>query len=564
MELRSNRVVLSWRATIGQCSIRTEVSEGSTDSQEWANLEEDTSRRRGAKPAVRVSAVEVFQVDHVELQTCRGCPQCLHEEQTCEEAEEEAKEHYYGPRCWRPVYEGPDCCCEVDLGHGNALHYFRLLVRARLPPPEERGYMRPKNVSFEAGKRRTTNAFGGERVDRRLEGTSSSNQTLPHKWRRRRRGQQQPEVVVAYLSDSDEAIHSVGIGGYSRENGSDVGSGRGRGTGGVAQGGEPTRTAGDRVQWFASDSVFVDSRPPPVTIHGIGTALVLTWPGVAGLSGAEEVSYILEQWSHAATCTISPPSKAVEYRTAAAADGDSAEYEPGQISPFEQNSRQRQRRRHHPYHLTPPKHVEAKDVFSVGTRCWFMPTRLQTGKRYWYRLRLIHEGGKSVGGPWVSHLTCVTPPRCVEVGSRGLVLALPRAIDKVVSPASRNDGEMGGGAGGHARSKSSSGGDQLQTEQYQYSPNVGDNTEGLTAHELTRKEGGGDTVHTDGQGSEAGQGDRGEARDQENCEEEPEIPMVWYTLEGLTKTTGWIVLYRGPAPEIIVVVSEREVSVGTE
>lgn len=548
--LSSNRVVLSWRATIGQCSIRTEVPEGSTDSQEWANLEEDTSRNRGAKPAVRASAVEVFEVDHVELQTCRGCPQCLHGEENGEEVQEEAEEHSYGLGCWRPVYQGPDSRCQVDLGQGNALHYFRLLVRARLPPPEHRGCMRPKHASliaFEAGTGQASEKLGGGSGDGRFEGISSSNQTSPHRWRRRQTNQQQPGLVVCSLSDSDEATHFIGIGGFSHEDGSDVDPSPGR----VTQGGEPTTTAGDPVQWFASDAVFVDSRPPPVTLRGIGTALVLTWPGVAGISGAEEVSYILEQWSHAATCTISPPSKVIEHRAVAAATGTSAVHEPDQTSPFQHAGRQRQHRRRHPHHPTPPKYVEAKEVFSVGTRCWFMPISLKTGKRYWYRLRLIHEGGKGVGGPWVSHFTCVAPPRCVDVGSRGLVLALPRAIDEVVSPALRNDGETGGAAGGHARSKKSSGDEQLQAEQN--SATMGGNAGS------TRKEGGGYAVHTGGEASEAGQVDGRGARGEETCEEEPKIPMVWYTLEGLTRTSGWAVLYRGPAPEVIVEVRERKV-----
>lgn len=545
MELSSSRVVLSWRATIGQCSIRTEVPEGSTNSQEWANLEEEASRHRGAKPAARASAVDVFEVDHVELQTCRGCPQCLHGKEYGEEAEEEVLEHRYGRRCWRPIYQGPDCSCEVDLGQGNALHFFRLLVRARLPPPEQRGYMRPKHASsigIEAGKGRAFEDPGGDRGGGRFGDISSSNQTSTRRRRRRRRGQQQPGVGVASRSDSDEATQFVGVVGYPRKD--DPGATPSRGTGGVTQGGETTTTTGERVQWFASDSVFVESRPPPVTLHGIGTALVLTWPGVTGLSGAEEVSYILEQWSHAATCATSPPSKSIEHRAGAAgagaADGAITEYEPDETNPFEHNSRQRKRRQRHPHHPAPPKHVEAKEVFSVGTRCWFMPTHLQTGKRYWYRLRLIHEGGKGVGGPWVSHRTCVAPPRCIEVGSRSLVLALPRAIDQVISPPLRNDGSTGGAAGGHAFSRTSSGDEQLQTE-----------------HNSARKDGGGNTVHTDGQGSEAGEGDGGGGREQEKCEEEPEASMVWYTLEGLTRTSGWNVLYRGPAPEVIVEVRER-------
>lgn len=551
MELSSNRVVLSWRATTGQCSIRTEVPEGSTDSQEWVNLEEDTSRhRRGAKPAVRASAVEVYEVDHVELQTCRGCPQCLHGEEHGEEAEEEAMEHRYGLGCWRPVYQGPDCRCEVDLGQGNALHYFRLLVRARLPPPEQRGYMRPKHtglIGFEDGKDRAYEELGGGgRGGGRFKDISSSKHTSPHRWRRRRRGQQQPGVGIASLSDSDEAPHLAGLGDSSRDDdSSDAFPNRERDTGGVTQGGEPTALRGNRVQWFASDSVFVDSRPPPVTLHGIGTVLVLTWPGIAGLSGGEGVSYILEQWSHAATCTIPPPSKAIEHRAAAGAAGavgGNTEYGPDQMNQLEHSGRQRQRRRHHLHHPQPPRHVEAKEAFSVGTRCWFMPIGLQAGKRYWYRLRLIHEAGKGVGGPWVSHLTCVAPPRCVGVGSRSLVLALPRVIDEVVPPAPRNYRSRGDAEGRSASSKNC-GGDEPQQEEH---------------NSATVEDGGGSTEHRDSQDSERRQGEGGGTREKKQTETEPETPMVWYTLEGLTRTSGWSVLYRGPSPEVVVEVRKRK------
>lgn len=189
-----------------------------------------------------------------------------------------------------------------------------------------------------------------------------------------------------------------------------------------------------------------------------------------------------------------------------------------------------------------------------------MPTHLQTGKRYWYRLRLIHEGGKSVGGPWVSHLTCVVPPRCVEVGSRSLVLALPRAIDEVVSPKLIKDGEMARASGGRRCSRNHTGDEQQPTEQT--SATAGDNTEDLAANELIRKEGSEKTVHMDGKGDEASEarhGDSGGWREQDSCEEEPETPMLWYTLEGLTRMSGWSVLYRGSSPEVIVEARESKV-----
>lgn len=486
VELSSNRVVLSWRATVGQCSIRTAISEGSTDSLQWANLEEDAKRytdrkEQGAARCVvsaeKASTVEVFEVDHIELQTCSGCPRCICGEEDGEEEKEE-EEHRCGLDCWRPVYEGPDSRCQVNLGRGNAIHYFRLVVRATLPPPTRRGYMRPKLtrlVSTEAG----TSCETGIEL---FEVLSSPDRASPTRRRRRQRNQHQPEVVIASCSVSNEnspaSISDVARSPSRKRAGAEVPA--------ATPSVENTITAaGDNVLWFASDSVFVDGRPPPITLHGIGTALVLTWPSYAGLSGAEQVSYILEQWSHGVGSSTSPRIWGTQEETAAANSGYSGlenNCKFDQKSPLQFISRQRHRRRHHS-HLTPPKQVDAKEFFSVGTRCWYMPNCLQAGRCYWYRLGLIHEGGKSVGGPWVSHSTCVTLPWCTDVGSRDLVLSLPRAI-----------------------------GNTAWSEQWE-------ERKGQEHHE---------------------------------CEEDFERPMVWYTLEGLTKGSGWNVLYRGPAPEVKV------------
>lgn len=553
VELSSNKVVLSWRATLGQCSIRT-VSERSTDSLEWANLEEDTERRadkkkhdaaRGVVPAVKANAVQVLEVDHIELQTCSGCTLCILGEKDDEE-EEDVEEHRCGLDCWRPVYEGPDSRCQVNLGRGNAIHYFRLLVRATLPPPTRRGYMRPKLaglVSTEAGT--SCDSSGGT-----FGVIPSPDRSSPSRRRRRQRNQHQPEVDVANCSisngkpptsNSDVARTS------SRE------KGRAASSATTPSGTRTITAAGDGVRWFASDSVFVDSRPPPVTLHGIGTALVLTWPAYAGLSGAEQVSYILEQWSYAVNSSTSPPKWGTQAE-AAAATGSSAGPEDNcdldQNSPLEFKSRQWHRRRHHT-HLPPPKQVDAKEIFSVGTRCWYMPTCLQTGRCYWYRLGLIHEGGKSVGGPWVSHLTCVAPPWCIDVGSRDLVLSFPRAIGNAAWSGLRSDNKKGNTASRQTDASISSADKQLQ--RVQPSAMMVDNTECLAAGELEMQTGGEKSSCMDGEEKECSEAEQGEGekgQGQDECEEEVETPMVWYTLEGFTKRLGWNILYRGPAPEV--------------
>ena len=542
VKLSNNRVVLSWRATRGQHSIRTVVPESSTDDREWSRLEEDTGRharrqRQGPARGVQHSAdktsvVHVLEVDHVELQTCAGCPRCIHGEDDGEEDEEEAEARPCEPSCWRSVYQGHDRRCQIDLGNGNALHYFRLLVRARVPPPERRGCMRPTQAEYGTG--RVSEKPSGEWGGGSFASPFSPDRTSP---RSRRRDE----------PNDDDGVSMTIPGG--------VGGARGQLERVAHDDGEAApKAAGHQVLWFASDPVFVDSRPPPVVLHGIGTALVLTWPPLTGLSGAEQVSYILEQWSHGVASPTPPPSWAQE-GAAGVSGGNHHEGDPVELGSRRRPRRRRHHHRHHHHHPTPPKQVDAKEVFSVGTRCWFMPTRLQPGKRYWYRLGLIHEGGASARGPWVSHLTSVAPPCCVDVGSQGLVLSFPRALDGTDSPELRNGAELGAGAEGCVLS---AGDARLTTGE---TPTVvGAGQERLGAEDLKTQAGAGSSVNRDREGKEhlgAGQEDGGTTGKRGVHEEEPEpaTPMVWYTLQGLTKASGWIVLYRGPAPKVIVEVS---------
>lgn len=169
-----------------------------------------------------------------------------------------------------------------------------------------------------------------------------------------------------------------------------------------------------------------------------------------------------------------------------------------------------------------------------------MPTSLQTGRRYWYRLRLVHEGGKSIGGPWVSHVTSLDLPRCVDAGTRALVLSLPRRIDE------RRGGEDAGqrtaAPDGNSEDEGLKALSDLQSSLV-HSPSCPAEEGGgrLRDGETGRLVGATSEQHSARGGQEAGLQRRG-----------TEPAVVWYTLEGLETDSRWVVLYRGPNPDIIV------------
>ena len=105
--MNSTHAVLSWRATSGPFSFRSEVEVDASDSEEWANLEEDMKRAAGTgldsapEKTALVSRAEVLEVDHVELQTCCGCPQCVHGE-----GKEAAAEGESVAPCTCPCFRG--------------------------------------------------------------------------------------------------------------------------------------------------------------------------------------------------------------------------------------------------------------------------------------------------------------------------------------------------------------------------------------------------------------------------------------------------------------------------
>lgn len=552
------------------------------NNQEWANLEKDSkpnSRHYPGKENSHVtSRVEQVEVDHVELQTCCcGCPQCVRgDEDVCIEGQPAAgcscpfcPPVHGGLGCWRPVYQGSDCQCQVKLEPGNTLHYFRLLARACIPPPERRGFRRPKCQDSPGAKIREHNrpnqwgCFG------------TIFPQKPSKWRRRHRPQGQVGLASDNCDNSnDEALSPVSptycdyyreaqvVGIMAAEHEQEK-----EGLEGMATMPSEDNIVGTKkpVQWFSSAPVFVDSRPPLVSLHGIGTALVLTWPPLFKFSGSEQVSYIVEQWSHDASPVawrgggFAASSLAWAATTTTIGGGDSRRSK--QQRTRGQSSRQDRRRHHHHHHNFPrPKQPNVKEVFSVGKRCWFVPTSLKADTRYWYRLRLLHEGGRSVGGPWTSHLTSPTPPRCIDACSRALVLSLPRTIDESSTTTSRK--RVGGGAYRRAEKCNSS-----------ISSIGGSKGVGIRKQELftpARSSGclsgegvgiierpGIDVSNGEGEYSFREKKDKNEEEEENDMHSpEPETPVVWYTLEGLEAGSRWAELHRGCNSKVVVEVKE--------
>ncbi|CAM9827856.1 unnamed protein product [Scytosiphon promiscuus] len=408
-----------------------------------------------------------------------------------------------------------------------------------------RGFMRPQREQISSAATTTSRGFEQPDDSDMFGGRALPDRLSPN---RRMRGRDQschPGVVTVSSSDQDEGTCSVGSpatthGCPHAAAGDDDASLGSPSRGGGATTGSPTTLSdhpkgfavGGDVEWFSSDPVFVDSRPPPVDIHGIGTALVLTWPALSGFSGEERVSYTLEKRSHACT----PPTYSRRENN----------FPPDEGCLREPGGWPRSRQRHH-RRLAPPTFADAKEFFSVGTRCWFMPTGLQKATRYWYRLRFGHEGGRSVGGPWVSHTTSIAPPRCTRVERRALLLSLPRAI---------NDGVCLGRGVSSGKHGIASSFEPLRTNCAAPLSASSVETGHFDSHQSEgRSELSGVAVKADGEGddndaAEAGEGNN--ERSPECQEEQTETPMVWYTLQGLDRVARWVVLYRGPSSEVIV------------
>ena len=568
VRLNSTHAVLSWRAKLGPFSFRSDVRVDAPDSEEWDNLEEDMKRAAGTsldsapEKIALVRRVEVFEVDHVELQTCCGCPQCVHGEGGKPTAEGKSVAPcpcscFRGRRglgCWRPVYQGPRRRCQVRLERGNPLLFFRLLVRARRPPLERRGYRRPKQRHWP-----NATSIRGPITPPPVQGFYFDAMS-PEKSPPRRRGQRPHNRQAADGTDTptadspadpDEAFFpeyttSCPYPREVREDSTAVpSSDRGRTRAPTAVNGRDDASSRDnRAQWFASDPVFVESCPPAAALHGIGTAIVLTWPPLEVMSGLERVGYIIEQWSHEASAT-SPSTACATVNTVAIGENGNRRRSESRSQRWNQTDplgrRRGQSRHRHRHDFTPPKQADSKEVFSVGTRCWFVPTSLQSGRRYWYRLRLVYEGGKSIGGPWVSHATSLAPPRCIDVGARALVLSLPRAIGE------RHGGEDSGQQAvpvpdGNSQDEGLKVSSNLKSSLVHSPSCPTEEREGQLGDRETGRIVGVTNQHPSVRdGQEAGLQKRG-----------TEPPVVWYTLEGLETDSRWTVLYQGPNANVIV------------
>lgn len=502
VELSTSRAVLSWRTIRGSFFHRTEEVTEAVDSDKWLSLEggfassktyHDNNNEASEKASHGTS---LLKVDHVELQTCDcTCLQCLLGEQSV---------HTKGGSlttrcsctscvpvrgkvvaCWRQVYGGPESCCEVKLEPGNALHHFRLLIHTRPATSEKQGFQRAKTRSGLPGK------YDAQQTEGKGEG----------------KGQGEGEGQEKTL----QRQHAIGAGKASTSvvNAPSRSSSRGKD---VISRGMSVPYKCPKARWFVSATVYIVSCPPVITLHGIDRALVLTWPAVARFSGSERISYLVEQWSRPAGMTTTPDDLL--------AAPNSLVKKNSKSTPLQLPSR--------------PLPSDRKEAFLVGKRCWFVPVSLKAARRYWYRLRIVHERGSSVGGPWVSHITSSGALTCTDVDAGGLALSFPCAIGRSVTVPlleKRAKGKNGVGSG-----------EIMETDV---------NREGSSAKrkgsesDVNGEQHEQESVRTEEPNAEekVGRGDLGLQQ---------ETPAVSYTLEGLKAGSRWIVLYHGGSTDVIV------------
>lgn len=169
-----------------------------------------------------------------------------------------------------------------------------------------------------------------------------------------------------------------------------------------------------------------------------------------------------------------------------------------------------------------------------------MPVSLKAARRYWYRLRIVHKRGSSVGGPWVSHITSPGTLACTDVDAGGLALSFPPVIGRSVTVPlleKRPNGKSGGGSGEimeiaerseESRAKRKGSESDVNGEQHR------------------EQELGSVTNQEPNDEVKEGRGDLGLQQ---------ETPAVSYTLEGLEAGSRWIVLYHGGSTDVIVKVT---------
>lgn len=198
-----------------------------------------------------------------------------------------------------------------------------------------------------------------------------------------------------------------------------------------------------------------------------------------------------------------------------------------------------------------------------------MPSLLKTGTLYRYRLRLIHEGGRGVGGPWASHVASVPPPRCIDAGRRGLVLCLPRVHNARPRSADTSLARTAATTTGFPAR------DDTQTPESEHQAFAqGEVVVDVEGDKATAAAGGEGREALDydqkAQWTEAGRNSnvlrvkmlkkQTEEREVEQDEGMPcpgavvesETPMVRYTLQGLEAKGCWRLLYHGTQTDVIV------------
>jgi hypothetical protein len=143
--------------------------------------------------------------------------------------------------------------------------------------------------------------------------------------------------------------------------------------------------------WLYSEPLLVCSSPLPPVLSGIGTSVVLTWeaPDFACVQRQPvvQVAFLLEQ-----VCSLQTgPATASDSSTCSSDDTVS----------------------------------EERILFSIGARCWFVPSELRADSDYRWRLHTLYSGRLSPPSPWLCHSTALPALQLVESRNCEVILRLP-------------------------------------------------------------------------------------------------------------------------------------------
>jgi hypothetical protein len=156
-------------------------------------------------------------------------------------------------------------------------------------------------------------------------------------------------------------------------------------------------------RWQYSEPLLICSAPLPPVLNGIGTSVVLTWkaPGFACVQRqpAVQVAFLLEQ-----VCSL---------QTGPATASDSSACSSDDAVPDE------------------------RILFSIGARCWFVPSELRADCAYRWRLHTLYSGRVSSPSPWLCHSTALPALQLVDSRNCEVTLRLP-ALQSSVHGCSRS------------------------------------------------------------------------------------------------------------------------------